>query len=69
MPGTPATQLAEGLAYEFVFFGDILNRFFIENMPVCPLRHGFLLPVLLVFHLSGLYFHPEDYDTMTIESL
>jgi hypothetical protein len=42
---------------EFIFKGNILHGFFIEHVPVCLLRHGFLFAVLPVFHASGLCLH------------
>jgi hypothetical protein len=63
---TPTAQLAEGVVYEFVFYSDVLNRSFIEQMAVCFFRHGLLFTALPVFHSSGLFFIvliAEDYGT------
>jgi hypothetical protein len=50
MPGTPATQFAEGITDKLIFEGDILNGLFIEHMPVCSFRHGLPFMLLLFFH-------------------
>jgi hypothetical protein len=49
----PVPQFAKRLVYKPVFLIDVLNRLFIENMPVGELRHGLFFALLFFFHIAS----------------